>query len=227
MRAPGRRGARAEQTRRRILEVAEQLFAEHGFAAARLEDVAARLGIQRPALFYYYRDKRALYRAVLEGVFGDLLARLRSALAGPGALPGRIDAAVSAWVRYVAERPATARLLLREAAESSGRDRAFLARLTRPLVELAERIFAEGRRRGLLRPIPSELFHVGSSVVGSTVFFVAAMPALLPDLPFDPLSPERMEAHRQDVLRIARRLLGLPGPRYAGPGLDHPRRRGR
>jgi hypothetical protein len=52
--------------------------------------------------------------------------------------------------------------------------------------------------------------------VGSTVFFVAAMPTLLPELPFDPLSPERMEEHRQDVLRIARRLLGLPGPRHPG-----------
>jgi hypothetical protein len=60
--------------------------------------------------------------------------------------------------------------------------------------------------------------------VGSTVFFVAAMPTLLPELPFDPLSPERMEEHRQDLLRIARRLLGLPGPRYPGSGLNERRR---
>ena len=42
---------------------------------------------------------------------------------------------------------------------------------------------------------------------GATVFFVAAMPALVPG-GFEPLAPERLAAHRDEVLRIARRLLG-------------------
>ena len=55
---------------------------------------------------------------------------------------------------------------------------------------------------------------IGGVVAGATVFFVAAMPTLVPDLGFDPLSREQMEVHKQEVLRIAQRLLDIE----AAPG---------
>ena len=96
------RRARSRDTRAEILEAAEALFAERGFAETRLEDVAERVGVRRAALFYYYKDKRALYGAVLEDVFGGLLEKVR-AESGHAALSlaERIEAAVSVWVRYV------------------------------------------------------------------------------------------------------------------------------
>jgi len=206
-------GTKAERTHERILAAAEEIFAEDGFAEARLEDVAERVGIQRTGLFYYYRDKDALYRAVLERVFGGLLSRIQQAIAAPQPLPRRLEAAVNAWVDYVAERPSTARILLREAASATSHRRATVSRIARPFVELTRRVFEEGKRQGSLKPVVSDPFHVMSSVVGSTVFFVAAMPALVPDLSFDPLESGHIEEHRQDVLRIARRLLGIRAPR--------------
>ncbi|TFG91552.1 MAG: TetR/AcrR family transcriptional regulator, partial [Myxococcales bacterium] len=58
-------GSRAEQTRTALLDASEALFAERGFDATRLEDVALRVGIRRASIVYYYRDKRELYDAVL------------------------------------------------------------------------------------------------------------------------------------------------------------------
>ncbi len=60
--------------------------------------------------------------------------------------------------------------------------------------------------------VPSQVdaVHLASLVTGSTVFFVAAMPALLPGSGFDPLQRERLEGHRSEVLDIVRRLLGAP-----------------
>ena len=49
-----------------------------------------------------------------------------------------------------------------------------------------------------------------------TLFFVAATEALVPDLDIDPLSPERIEIHKREVLDILRHLLGTRGPR-GGP----------
>ena len=62
--------SRAERTRTAILVAAEGLFAQKGFDATRLEDVAAAVGIRRASIVYYFRDKRELYDAVLEDVFG-------------------------------------------------------------------------------------------------------------------------------------------------------------
>jgi hypothetical protein len=51
--------------------------------------------------------------------------------------------------------------------------------------------------------------HIASLVAGSTVFFVAAMPVLLPGTDFDPLATEQLAAHKREVLGIVRRLLGI------------------
>jgi hypothetical protein len=55
---------------------------------------------------------------------------------------------------------------------------------------------------------------MASAIAGATVFFVAAMPTLVPDLEFDPLSREQLDVHKQEVLRIAQRLLDID----AAPG---------
>jgi len=202
-----RLGPRAERTRSAILEAAERLFAERGYAAARLEDVAEAVGIRRASLFYYFRDKAELYDAVLADVLGGLRERLASVLLAAGPLAARAEAAVSAWIDFVAERPAFARLLLREVADGSPAHEPPLTRHVRPFYELVGRVLAEPGE-SLAQPPPIDPVNLASVIAGSTVFFVAAMPTLLPGLHFDPLQPERLEAHRREVLGIARRLIG-------------------
>jgi len=56
-----------------------------------------------------------------------------------------------------------------------------------------------------------------AAAVGSTVFYVAALRSLLPRGDFDPLAPEELAAHKRDVLRTVRRLLGVGGARRLRP----------
>ena len=198
-----------------LLAAAEALFAERGFAATRLEDVAERVGIRRASIVYYYRDKRELYDAVLAGVFAGLYERIEAALSGRGNLAERIEAGVSAWVDYVGARPTFARLLLREIADATTDRREAMLRLTRPFVDLVRTQLYE--RRGPEDPRLNDIdpVHVASTIAGATVFFVVATPTLVPGLAIDPLSPEQLDAHRDEVLSIVRRLLGTRGPRRA------------
>ncbi len=206
-------GARAERTRAAVLDAGEALFAERGFDAARLEDVAQRVGIRRASLVYYYRDKRQLYDAVLARVLGALRDRLEAALGSEAPLAARLEAAVSAWVAFVGARPALARILLREAADSSPERRNALRAHTEPFVALIERhVFARPDfRRARLAEI--DPVHVASTVVGATVFLVAAMPSLVPDRERRPLGRARLAAHEAEMLRVVRRLLGTRAPR--------------
>ncbi|MBW2447487.1 MAG: helix-turn-helix transcriptional regulator, partial [Deltaproteobacteria bacterium] len=95
---------KAERTRASILEAAELLFAEKGFAATRLEDVAERVGIRRASIVYYFKDKPALYDAVLGNVLAGLFEGIQPALTARAPLVERIDLAVSAWIDYVGNR---------------------------------------------------------------------------------------------------------------------------
>src|SRR5271167_2314529 len=52
-------------TRARILEVALQLFTEHGFDGTTLQQIADRLGFTKAALYYHFRSKDDLLEALL------------------------------------------------------------------------------------------------------------------------------------------------------------------
>ena len=200
------RGIRAERTRGAILEAAEDLFAERGFDATRLEDIAERVGIRRASIVYYFKDKRELYDAVLRSVFGGLHEVLADVLSRPDPLPERIEAGVSAWVDYVGGRPTLARFILREVADvTAGRGPAVLAH-TAPFAELIRKEVFE--RSDFTDQKLSEVdpVHLASIVSGSTVFFVAAMPSLLPGGSFDPTTADQLAVLKDELLRIVRRL---------------------
>lgn len=201
------RPPRSERTRAAILAAAEELFAERGFAETRLEDVAAAVGIRRASIVYYFADKGALYDAVLADVFETLRARLEPVLLARASLLDRALAAVSTWIDFLAERPTTARILLREVADGRSGQEPRVVRHTRAFFELVGRALAQSAGDPLAEHPPVDPVHLASVVTGSTVFFNAAMPALLPGLGFDPFEGERLDAFKREMQATVRRLL--------------------
>ncbi|MEX2205545.1 MAG: TetR family transcriptional regulator [Myxococcota bacterium] len=208
MSQPARRGPRAERTRETILREAEALFAERGFAGARLEDVAGAVGMRRASLLYHFRDKHELYDAVLAALLQALHARVAAALRAGGGLAARVERAVSAWVDFVGERPALARIILREAAGATAERPPAILRHAAPFHALGREVVDATGDDPLTRSAPIDPVHFASAIAGATVFFIAVMPVLAPRSGIDPLAPEQLAAHRNEVLRIARRLLG-------------------
>jgi len=64
-----------------IVAAALAVFAEKGFAAARLEEIARRAGVSKGALYLYFATKEELFRAVVEQAIAPNLAELREMLA--------------------------------------------------------------------------------------------------------------------------------------------------
>jgi AcrR family transcriptional regulator len=56
----------ASDTRQRIQEVARELFAVKGVQRTSLQDIAARLGITKPALYYHFGSRDELVRSILQ-----------------------------------------------------------------------------------------------------------------------------------------------------------------
>lgn len=98
--------------RDRILDAAREEFAERGFAAARMEDVARRVGISRAALYLAFDSKEALFRALVSEVITQIMPTLLPS--DYGALPA--PALLRAFVKNAMRRMA-------------GPDMAFLQRL--------------------------------------------------------------------------------------------------
>jgi len=101
------RSAGAPRFRRRkadrpgeIVAAALAVFAEKGFAAARLEEIAARAGVSKGALYLYFATKQDLFRAVVEQAIAPNMEVVRAMIA---AHPGPF----SELLRLVPERIAT------------------------------------------------------------------------------------------------------------------------
>ncbi len=70
--------------RQAILDAALTVFAERGYEAARLEDMAARAGVAKGTLYLYFKDKEALFEALVRGAVSPMLEKVGEFSAAPG-----------------------------------------------------------------------------------------------------------------------------------------------
>ena len=73
-RGPGGRRLTADARRRQLFEVALSLFAEHGYAATTMDDIAEAAGVTKPLVYQHFESKRALYLELMD-VFSQRAGR--------------------------------------------------------------------------------------------------------------------------------------------------------
>ena len=67
-----RKNSAGEKTRKKILDVAETLFAEQGIEGTTLQDIAEGCGMQKPSLYRHYPSKQAIHAAVMDRGFASI-----------------------------------------------------------------------------------------------------------------------------------------------------------
>src|SRR5579859_5911224 len=81
---PRRTRLSAAERRETILRAAAEVFAEAGYSAAKVSDVAARVGVSEPVVFQNFGSKAALFSAVVERAAAETRGWLGAASAAPG-----------------------------------------------------------------------------------------------------------------------------------------------
>jgi AcrR family transcriptional regulator len=101
--------------RRRVIEdAASRLFAEHGCAETRLDDIAAAAGVTKQLLYQHFPSKKALHLALLGKHRDEILGRLTESMSTPGPLAERLPRVLDDWFTYVEEHPYASALLFRD-----------------------------------------------------------------------------------------------------------------
>lgn len=113
-RAPSARRARmtGAQRREQLLDVGRALFAERGFDATSIEEVAHRAGVSKPVVYGHFGGKEGLYAAVVERESARLLGMLTAALS-EGHPRDVLHQAATAFLEYVEQCTDGFRILLR------------------------------------------------------------------------------------------------------------------
>jgi TetR/AcrR family transcriptional regulator len=157
-----------------ILDAASAEFAERGFSGARVDEIAARAGVNKAMLYYRVGDKQTLYNAVLMRNFDRVSAALESVVTTRGNARERLEAVVTALVRMVQQHPDHPRIMLREIASGAVHlPTEVLARMLE-VVNVVRGLLAEGIAAGEFRPLDPVLAHL--TIVGSVIFLNAISP---------------------------------------------------
>lgn len=111
-RGPGRPpAAKADETRKRIVRAARQVFSERGYDGATFQAIAMRADLTRPAINHYFASKRVLYAEVADRT-NDLVLRAGMDRArNETTLNARITAYITVAMEVDAQNPCTAAFL--------------------------------------------------------------------------------------------------------------------
>lgn len=107
-----------QERRAQLLDVGRSVFAERGFEAASVEEIAARAKITKPVVYEHFSGKEGLYAVIVDREVQALLGRITAALAGdhPRAL---LEQAAHGFLTYIEEEPEGFRILVRDSPVTS------------------------------------------------------------------------------------------------------------
>ena len=166
------------RARTAILDAAELLFAERGYAATTIKQIGTEAGVNSALLYYYFADKGALYRAVLARLLGTLMARGGQVFSAARSPEDAIRGLVGVQGELLISRPHVARLIARELVDHNA------THVSGQLTQLAAGIFRQlcnlirdGQRSGLLRADLDPQF-AAISTIAQVVYFHIARPAV-------------------------------------------------
>ena len=159
-------------TQQKILDASSAVFAEEGFAGARVDAIAQRAGVNKAMLYYHVGDKRALYGEVLNRNFGRIEKALREGLPHEGSASDRLRAVITIVERAIAANPDHPRIVLREFASGAANLPAEILQRMLGLLTIVRDILAEGAGNGELRridPVMTHLTLIGAILMLSVV----------------------------------------------------------
>jgi len=144
-----------------MLDAAIAVFAEKGYAEAKMDEIAERAEFGKGTLYNYFADKRALLFAVIDEVYDEMVALVEEYFAREAEAPrparDTFRDFIALLVGFFLEREAVFRILMKEAhrlmLEDDGEHREYLYGQRERLVHAIEGPLKEAMRRGMLRQV--------------------------------------------------------------------------
>jgi AcrR family transcriptional regulator len=216
---PARRGAGPTRihdpdgTRRNILEIATDEFANKGFSGGRVDDIAARTNTSKRMIYYYFGDKEGLFVAVLEHAYASI-RQIEAALDLTDLEP---EAALRAMVGFTFDYQNANEAFIRLVMVENIHKGVHLARsgaieeLNSSVIATLRDIYRRGRQTGVFRD-GLDVVDLHMSISALCFFNVANRATFSRIFKRDMATPKALERRREividTIMRYARRDAG-------------------
>jgi TetR/AcrR family transcriptional regulator, fatty acid metabolism regulator protein len=148
---------RAVSRQERILDAALDVFAEHGYQDATVDDIASSARTSKGGIYFHFPGKDAIFLALLDRSAKQLLTRVGERVAGESDPIAKVDAALLALTQAFGSHRALARLFLIEARGAGPRFHARMAEVQTRFVLFLQQQLEEAVSQGLVPPFDAEV----------------------------------------------------------------------
>jgi len=197
-----------QKTTERILDAAEALFSERGFAGTAMRDIATQVSLNPASIYNHFDGKQALYEAVLERACAPLFALIREAANVPWTTE-HTERTIALVTEFFAKNPNLARLIAHEALTGGTHMRQMIAKQLRPII-------AEGftvLKKGFIEKMwtEEEIPFLFSAFMHITIGPFLLSPIFSIAMESDPFDKETVAKQAAFLRKVSRRLT-LPTP---------------
>jgi len=183
-----------------IVAAALEVFADKGFAAARLEDIAARAGISKGALYLYFETKQELFHAVVREAVAPNIAAVEAQVAQAEAPFGPLARMLMARIADLAANSQlgpVAKMVIAESGNFPDLARIWHDDVVSRALRLASGVIEKAQARGEVRPGDPRLHAF--SLVGPILMGVLWREVLTP-VGAQPIDLERLASQHADTV---------------------------
>jgi len=157
-----------------IMDAAASLFAEKGFYAATVEEIAERAGIGKSTVYEYFPSKEHLFRETLKGGLESYMEAMKGRLKQPCSVRDVLTAIGTAHFNFIQKRTSAARILAGENSSQSPWADELLLQLRERRITMFSSLLSQGIERGEFRRVDSR----AAAEVFLGVLGVLCMPVL-------------------------------------------------
>lgn len=181
-----------------ILAAAMAVFAERGFAGARLEEIAARAGVSKGAIYLYFATKEDIFRAAVEQVIAPNVEQVRQALAAhPGPFADLLKLVMAQVLQVMGGTPAggVAKMVIGEARNFPELARVWHDRLVSQTIAALAGAIEAAQKRGEIRAGDPRLFamQIMAPMLMGVIWRETFTPIGAPDIDLEKLIAQHVE----------------------------------
>lgn len=158
----------SRDTVRTILDTAAQIFAEVGFAGARVDEIARRANVNKAAIYYHIGSKEALYARVLHENFSDLFERIARHVQDVQTPEEKLRMYIRQIGQTLQIRPQLAAIMMREIASGAQHLPDIIMQTLAQMIDMLTNILKQGEEDGAFAPSIPLMIHF--MIVGQFIF---------------------------------------------------------
>lgn len=184
----------------KIIEAAKATFLKKGYKDTNMADIAAEVGLTRPAMHYYFRTKERLFQAVFGDILMSFIPQIKVSLSADIPLELKISQIVETYMSVLEDSPMLPVFIVQEINRDI--DNIISIALDNNLVELGQSVVNVLNREmeeGRIRKMP--LIELGYTFYGLMMVPFLARPAGHMIFGKDSYSPEFLKEWKENVIR--------------------------